>query len=375
GVVAALRWPDNSWGTGSDGIGNDPAEGDEGGHAVHLVGWQRNGNYAGGGLVIFKNSWGSGWGDNGYGYLPLARFGDALKSLTVIDVVAERNDPPSIDIREDGREFPLGNAVTLHADIDDEDGNDCCTVTWSEAGTVLGTGDTLNLDPSTSGIRRITASARDRYGAFDQATASIGFYTNQSPRVQIERPVVPPGQDWVAVPRNTWISFSGTVSDPNQFIPCDERRWSISGVSSLEGCTRTTYLTENGLYTVTFSAEDDAGEVSTDQIRLLVKDWTEYDPPYFTIWEPRANDFLLWSDRVWFSYDSKPSGVNATVTWELETERGITRWDNNQSFSFILYEEVNVPLDVTNATLRAEFTIDGVTRTDSIPVRLGGIPQ
>ena len=40
-------------------------------HAVTLVGfddnYKRNGQE---GCLIFKNSWGSEWGDNGYGYLP-----------------------------------------------------------------------------------------------------------------------------------------------------------------------------------------------------------------------------------------------------------------------------------------------------------------
>jgi len=41
-----------------------------GGHAIFCVGYRDDANYAGGGYVIFKNSWGTGWGDQGYGYLP-----------------------------------------------------------------------------------------------------------------------------------------------------------------------------------------------------------------------------------------------------------------------------------------------------------------
>lgn len=38
---------------------------DEGGHAICFVGYDDTQ-----GWLIFKNSWGNGWGDNGYGYLP-----------------------------------------------------------------------------------------------------------------------------------------------------------------------------------------------------------------------------------------------------------------------------------------------------------------
>lgn len=40
-----------------------------GGHAVLVVGYQV-GEGAGGGRFIVRNSWGDGWGEQGYGYLP-----------------------------------------------------------------------------------------------------------------------------------------------------------------------------------------------------------------------------------------------------------------------------------------------------------------
>ena len=56
-----------------DGLIEMPASGaaDLGGHAVLVVGY-RDGEGAGGGRFIIKNSWGRGWGDDGYGYLPYA---------------------------------------------------------------------------------------------------------------------------------------------------------------------------------------------------------------------------------------------------------------------------------------------------------------
>lgn len=42
-----------------------------GGHAVAITGFVRDASYAGGGYLVFKNSWGTGFGDRGYGHLPL----------------------------------------------------------------------------------------------------------------------------------------------------------------------------------------------------------------------------------------------------------------------------------------------------------------
>lgn len=40
------------------------------GHSVGLVGYCKDTDFAGGGYFVFRNSWGSTWGDSGYGYMP-----------------------------------------------------------------------------------------------------------------------------------------------------------------------------------------------------------------------------------------------------------------------------------------------------------------
>ena len=60
---------------GSDGIVAYPSNKNDmyGGHAVCAVGYDDERK-----LVKFKNSWGKGWGDNGYGYLPYSYIDDYL---------------------------------------------------------------------------------------------------------------------------------------------------------------------------------------------------------------------------------------------------------------------------------------------------------
>ncbi len=42
------------------------------GHSVALVGYARSPMFPGGGFFVFRNSWGTSFGDNGYGYVPFA---------------------------------------------------------------------------------------------------------------------------------------------------------------------------------------------------------------------------------------------------------------------------------------------------------------
>jgi len=77
-VVGGISVPANMLGDACAATGKvqmpDPTEGFEGGHAIHFVGYKLDSQAPGGGWVKFQNSWGTGWGDAGYGYLPYQFF-------------------------------------------------------------------------------------------------------------------------------------------------------------------------------------------------------------------------------------------------------------------------------------------------------------
>lgn len=74
-VAVGMLWPNtgaqfqNLWGIQ---IMSVPATHGEvfDGHSVVLVGYKKSAAFAGGGYFILRNSWGTGFGDNGYAYIP-----------------------------------------------------------------------------------------------------------------------------------------------------------------------------------------------------------------------------------------------------------------------------------------------------------------
>lgn len=60
-----------NFGADSSGRVPMPSGWKRGGHAVAVTGFVRDASYAGGGYLLFKNSWGKSFGAGGYGHLPL----------------------------------------------------------------------------------------------------------------------------------------------------------------------------------------------------------------------------------------------------------------------------------------------------------------
>ncbi|HEX7312955.1 MAG TPA: C1 family peptidase [Pyrinomonadaceae bacterium] len=74
------------------------------GHSVPLVGYRRDSAFAGGGYFVFRNSWGSGWGDNGYGYMPfdyVLKFANDLVAYTTKSITTTHIGTQSVVKQKD----------------------------------------------------------------------------------------------------------------------------------------------------------------------------------------------------------------------------------------------------------------------------------
>jgi hypothetical protein len=105
-VAVGMWWPrKGAWQTTSIAgvsiiadLGKAPAGALVDGHSVVLVGYAQHNQFPGGGYFIFRNSWGQGWGDKGYGYASfeyLRKYANDLVAYipveqAVADIMAKR---------------------------------------------------------------------------------------------------------------------------------------------------------------------------------------------------------------------------------------------------------------------------------------------
>jgi hypothetical protein len=83
-VAIGMRWPHQETYTPAGLLVVPPPEGVFDGHSIALVGWQEDPAAPGGGVFVFRNSFGPGWREGGYGRLPyayVAAYGNDALSL------------------------------------------------------------------------------------------------------------------------------------------------------------------------------------------------------------------------------------------------------------------------------------------------------
>ena len=97
--VVGMSMNSSHWSAATKGVIRNPSPNvkDDGGHAVVIVDYTKD-NY-----LVFRNSWGVRWGDQGYGYMPmdyaLSRIGEAMTIGYVDTLVTDRNKNEQFDIR------------------------------------------------------------------------------------------------------------------------------------------------------------------------------------------------------------------------------------------------------------------------------------
>jgi Papain family cysteine protease len=71
-VAAGMRWPKQVHLTSDHVLNTPPPAGVSDGHSILIVGYMDDEKHAGGGMFIFRNSFGPGWGKEGYAYMTYA---------------------------------------------------------------------------------------------------------------------------------------------------------------------------------------------------------------------------------------------------------------------------------------------------------------
>lgn len=304
-----------------------------GGHAVQVSGVLFNEQLESGdrnssdGWLVIKNSWGTCWGDGGYGFMNLYRAGEVLnEAVVVMPSQPVNNLPPTVTIvsPKDKDSFAFGSLTPVHLKAttsDYEDGTDRCKVTWtSDVGGVIGKGNEIDFTPPKNGPFTITAKAVDSMGK--SASAQVHITVTASPPVPS---ITAPAKAEVIYTGTSYV-VQGSSTDGNLLagVPCTSLTWSSSvktdAIEGLRGCQVTTQFTTIGARTLTLTATNSLGMQGKTSVAFVVADPPPKTPPVVTITTPlgtSSSSFYVANPTVALKLSatvSDPGGYSACTT-------------------------------------------------------------
>ena len=176
-VMFGFNVPESFFNTGADGNMPAPSGGIAGGHANVFIGYDDNhtGNYDGSkGAFYVKNSWGTGWGANGYWWMPYNFFLDTDDAVGDCWAIINTSDLNPTPVPPVGVTFASGPAAcsrdgtTLDVVVEGSDnacwqGHRTTTGTWTWASL----GGTITAPPAvvSQGSGQLAVAARGGSGA------------------------------------------------------------------------------------------------------------------------------------------------------------------------------------------------------------------
>ncbi len=219
------------------------------------------------------------------------------------EVAQSDNTAPELTILTQGPVQVGPHGVLLRASVrDPEDGGSCCSTSFRSSNTNDGNGGLLGTATgqspevpavfATTGSRTITVTATDSDGASTTETVVLAVQ-NTLPHLIITAPHQ--GQAFYA---GQQVRFRSFTSDPNEVdfaVPCERLTWS-AGTALGTGCNLTvTNGFAQGSRTITLTATDSHGGVSSETVTLAVGPAPANYPPVVTIESP--TDYQ-WIDRT-----------------------------------------------------------------------------
>ncbi|MCP3142413.1 S8 family peptidase [Pyxidicoccus xibeiensis] len=181
------------------------------------------------------------------------------------EVTPGLNAPPHVTVVRQGSTslvVDLNRGFNVRAQARDlEDGDPCCTVTWSPAPTATSdSGRNAVFTLTTVGSRTLTATVTDRGGATSTASLTVTV-RNSSPVATIQQPL--PGASIPAGAPRQLLGSATDFNEPGEVLACSRLRWTSSNAADasfpVTGCdVRVTFAT-TGARTLTLTATDPQG--------------------------------------------------------------------------------------------------------------------
>ena len=249
---------------------------------------------------------------------------DAFRAVR--DVLGNLDPDITITAPADGSNVNYGglNIIDFDADTTDfEDGDGCCTVSWSsDLDGPLGNGLSIQYAFSGVGVHQITATATDSDGNSSSDTITLNV-TGSPPVVTILDPS--PGEEFT---RTIPEVLAATVSDVNEPLAnlCAGAVWTSTVLTDVipDGtCTPAVTFLTNGARTLTLSATDSDGNSDSDSVSITVVDPPPTGPPIAIILEPQEGEQFERDASIFFEGTAfDPDGDAMTYRWVVTDHFG-----------------------------------------------------
>jgi hypothetical protein len=241
--------------------------------------------------TLFGILWGGSGGESAYSSINLIE--QELGALRIHRGEGGDNSAPEIEIISpaDNAQVGMGGLAieTYQAAASDwEDGEGCCTVTWSSNvdGPLAG-GKQIDHAFMTPGTRVITATATDSDGLFDTDTITVET-SNSPPHMTIQAPTI--GQTFNMSAPVQMKGKGWDVNEPFQQLPCNALTWSSSHPADSgwqpSNCIVSYTFTVPGSRTITLAGTDSGGLQDTDTVTINVITAMPNSPPDVSISVP-----------------------------------------------------------------------------------------
>jgi hypothetical protein len=231
------------------------------------------------------------------------------------------NIPPNVEINTSGT-VQIGLPGRLEATVFDfEDPFPCCTITWaSSLEGNLGSGRSVDFNPTTLGNRTITVTATDSGGASSTVSRTINV-VNTPPTVAINAPFG--GQQFFRGVSYTLRGVSFDPNEPNFQLACANLRWTSSVVADAfpkTGCDVAAVFASNGARTLTLTGNDSHGSSASVTVNINVIDPPANLPPVVNLTSPQ-NGITIGPDTVikLIGTATDPEGGAVTLSWDVTT--------------------------------------------------------
>jgi hypothetical protein len=231
------------------------------------------------------------------------------------------NIPPNVEINTSGT-VQIGLPGRLEATVFDfEDPFPCCTITWaSSLEGNLGSGRSVDFNPTTLGNRTITVTATDSGGASSTVSRTINV-VNTPPIVAINAPFG--GQQFFRGVSSTLRGVSSDPNEPNFQLACANLRWTSSVAADAfpkTGCDVAAVFMSNGARTLTLTGNDSHGSSASVTVNINVIDPPANLPPVVNLTSPQ-NGITIGPDTVikLIGTATDPEGGAVTLSWDVTT--------------------------------------------------------